>query len=145
MNNTHLFKTGLFFIVFIFLLSGVYAQNLNPFTMNVGEEEYTVTKDIDPMFIGTYTANTEEDLKQYPIVLDSDSDFEWGAAVNEEGELSPIDIMEYAKGKMISYIAYVVYFNNKSTGEKGEFMLYELDGNKFLGRAKKEESVAENR
>ena len=107
MNNTHLFKTGLFFIVFIFLLSGVYAQNLNTFTMNVGEEEYTVTKDIDPMFIGTYTANTEEDLKQYPIVLDSDSDFEWGAAVNEEGELQKMKVNQNAT----NIVGYNIYGN----------------------------------
>ena len=129
---------------FLALVSGVNAQISNTFTITIGEDEHIVTKDIDPMFIGTYAFGVGEDLKQYPLAFEDNPNFEWGAAVNGE-ELSTIDIMEYAKGKMTSYVANVVYFHNKATGEKGELMLYELDGNKFLGRAQKDESVAENR
>lgn len=133
------------FLVFGFLFeANICAQTFATFPLKIGEEEYTVTKEIDPMFMGTYSVGAGEKQKQYSIGLEENSTFEWGAVVSGD-ELATTDVMEYAKGKMVSYTAYTICYNNTATGEKGELMLYELNGKKYLGQAEKIESVAENR
>ena len=113
-------------------------------TMEINENSVTVTKDIDSRFLGLYTQNLKGEQVHYHLAMEDSEGFNWGALV-VDNNIVETEVMEYANGSMISYVAYTIYFEDKDSNEKGELMLYELDGKIYLGKAQKVEAVADHR
>lgn len=153
-----------FLFAFSFQLS---AQDVNTFELKAGDKTYTLTQDIDPSFLGTYIKGKGVNRLQCQISqsidesfilnmkeggsssnfewdMDNKQDIQWGLQV-KDNELLTTDVMEYAGGEMVSYIAYSVIVLKDGEDVTQEWMLYEFNGKKFLGQAEKIEAVAENR
>lgn len=143
------------------------AQDVSTFELQAGDKTYTLTQDIDPSFLGTYikgkgtdrlqcqVSQTENesfilnmkeggDASNFEWDLDNKENIQWGLLV-KDNQLLTTDVMEYAAGEMVSYTAYSIIVLKEGAESAQEWMLYELNGKKFLGQAEKVEVVAENR
>jgi hypothetical protein len=143
------------------------AQDFVTFELQAGDQTYTLTQEIDPSFLGTYVKGKGTDRIQCQIsqtegesfILSmkdnaDDAHFEWDFENKEnirwgvlvkDNQLVSTDVMEYAGGEMVSYSAFSVLIFRDGAEKPQEWMLYELNGKKFLGQAEKVEVVAENR